>query len=137
MWLMSLQVLAGGMHMPAMHGRLFWQTMPQAPQLTASVWRFTSQPLPGLLSQSANPTLHLPTPHWLIWQPPVPLATPGHTLPQAPQLPASLPRSTSQPSFMLPLQSLKPLAQPPSTQFAFTQLTTTWAGAAQALPQPP
>src|SRR5262245_48469700 len=81
-------------------------TLPQAPQF-CTVARFTSQPSPAMLLQSANPKLqaraHLPKLHTGLA-----LAPPGHTLPQAPQLNRSLDEATSQPSAGTLLQSRKP-----------------------------
>ena len=61
------------------------QTRPQAPQLLTLVVILTSQPLAGLLSQSAKPGLQLATVHVPPLHPAVPLAT-AQTFPQLPQL---------------------------------------------------
>ena len=79
---------------------------PQAPQLTGSVAVGVSQPLPGLLSQSARLAVHtgahtLPTQLLLL------VKLSAHALPQAPQLALLLRVSLSQPLFLLPSQLLK------------------------------
>jgi hypothetical protein len=61
-----------------------------------------------------------------------------HTTPHAPQLSASAPRTfTSQPSVAAPLQSAKPLAQPPTTQRPEAQALTLALGSAHSTPHAP
>src|SRR4051812_22991512 len=126
-------------HAPFTHtGMFIGHFMPQAPQLFASLVVFTSQPSPRLLSQSANPTRHLSNTHWLFthlliapgmlqaWQvqPPLMHTRPcGQTTPHAPQLFLSVPVATSQPSFPLLLQSLKPRSHLVTTHPEFAQPT--------------
>ena len=76
--------LRGAAHAPAAQMRAE-QAIPQLPQLAASVWRFTSQPLAALRSQSARPALQV-MPHRPAVHVRVPPGPPGQTLPQAPQL---------------------------------------------------
>lgn len=82
------------------------QDVPHAPQFVRSVFRSISQPSAADPLQSANPEMqvkpHVPEVHVR-----VALARVGHTLLHEPQV-AGLPRSPSQPSLDIPLQSEKP-----------------------------
>ena len=71
------------------------QTLPHVPQLVV-VEALVSQPLVGLLSQSANPGLHIPTAQALFTQLAAPFWT-VQTLPHVPQDDVVFVRSTSQP----------------------------------------
>jgi hypothetical protein len=75
-------------HAPALHpavalGRAA-QAMPQPPQWATVVCVLTSQPLPGVLSQSAKGAVHMPTAHTPLRHAAWALAT-SQRLPQAPQ----------------------------------------------------
>ena len=65
------------------------QAWPQAPQLWKLAFRFISQPLAGLWSQSAKPALQVSSTQVPLEQPAVPFGK-LHTCPQAPQLLTSL-----------------------------------------------
>ncbi len=80
------------------------------PQCAALVLRFTSQPLVGLPSQSANPCMHT-KPQAPALHTEAALARAGHALPQRPQCDKSLARLRSQPSVSPALQSAKPAVQ--------------------------
>src|SRR5438128_401376 len=73
------------------------QVVPHAPQFLTSLVVSTSQPLAGLLSQSANPGSHLATVQFELTQAAVPCAA-LHFMPQEPQLLTSLVVAISQPS---------------------------------------
>jgi len=79
------------------------QTTPQLPQFTLSLVVFTSQPLPGALSQFAKPGLHTKL-HWLLEHIGVAFWAGAHTVPQLPQLLASEVGFTSQPLPFMPSQ---------------------------------
>lgn len=91
----------------------------QAPQLVALVPRFASQPFTGLLSQSANPAIHV-KPHMPVVQVGIAFAGAWHVLPQLPQF-VVVSRVASQPSTSMLLQSSKPALHVPSVHFAFVQ----------------
>ena len=82
-------------HTLAVQGLLSLQTTPQAPQLLALVNRNVSQPVFGSPSQSAKPAKQT-KPHWPFVQLLVALGR-LQTLPQVPQLLASLPVSEQTP----------------------------------------
>ena len=103
------------LHVPSVHapvtqeafafGRL--HAAPHPPQFERLVFRFVSQPLPPLPSQSPSPGLHDVTPHVLLTQFGVPPAA-GHTFPHVLQLFTSEVVFVSQPFAGFPSQSLKP-----------------------------
>jgi hypothetical protein len=82
-------------HAPLVQVRPTPQALPQAPQLASSVWRFTSQPELGLLSQSAKPEAQAMLQRPVV-QLRVALAPVAQTVPQAPQVAGSLWRSTQE-----------------------------------------
>ncbi len=79
------------------------QSVPQAPQFVALVWRLTSQPSVGSRLQSAKPAVQLPTPHVPATHAAVALGS-EHTRPQPPQFRASVCTFASQPLASLPSQ---------------------------------
>jgi len=86
--------------------------VPQAPQLSVSVWVLTSQPLPGSPSQFWKPATQV---YWqLPSEQPVAAMFGGalavQSKPQLPQFVASVRMSISQPSAP-PLQSARPASQ--------------------------
>ena len=86
-----------------------------APQLFESLAVLTSHPLAALPSQSAYPALQAPITHAPAAHVAAALAK-RHTLPHAPQLFASVPRTlVSQPLLAVPSQSAKPALHPPTT----------------------
>jgi hypothetical protein len=71
---------------PLTHANPVVQIVPQLPQLFASVFRFTSHPFAGFLSQSAKPALQV-SEHTPEEQLPAPFETvPAQATPQVPQL---------------------------------------------------
>src|SRR5947209_3205572 len=64
------------------------QALPQAPQLPGSALRSSSQPLPGLPSQSANPAAQLGEPQVPAAHTPVPLAS-GQAVPSEQGVPSA------------------------------------------------
>jgi hypothetical protein len=78
-------------------------TLPQEPQLRMSVFKSTSQPFKILLSQFANPVLHVMVQAEEV-QDVKPLIPVGQTLPQVPQFWGSEAVSVSQPFARLPSQ---------------------------------
>ena len=94
-------------HDPAVHAAVPPATrhmLPQRPQLADAVRTSVSQPLAASPSQSAKPSLHIPTRHTPSAQPGVPLGI-THGRPHAPQWVLSVRTSTSQPLAALPSQS--------------------------------
>jgi hypothetical protein len=90
-------------------------TLPHAPQLLTSVFRFASQPFDELPSQLPRPAEHDVMPH----TPPVQLAVPpveGHTLPHVLQLLTFVFRFVSQPFDPMPSQLPNPVLHE-GTQF--------------------
>ena len=83
------------------------QALPQAPQCDALEPTAVSQPFAALLSQSAKPPAHEPTPQVPFEQPGAPFATAGQALPHAPQFAMLLAALISQPSVTELLQSMK------------------------------
>jgi hypothetical protein len=98
--------------------------VPHDPQFAASDSVFTQAPL-----QSESPVLHLMV-HAAFEHVPTPPVVPGHSVPQAPQLPASDLRSVQ----AVP-HWVKPAAQA-NPQTPAAQAGVAFAGAVQALPQP-
>ncbi len=82
-------------------------TIPHAPQCDVDVRRFTSQPLPGLPSQSAKPAMHAVR-HAPATQATSALGPAVHTAPHAPQFITFESVLASQPLVLLPSQSPKP-----------------------------
>jgi hypothetical protein len=82
---------------------------PHIPQFAALVRVSTSQPLPGLPSQSAKPALHAPIAHAPAAQVAAALAK-LHARPHVPQWAALVRVSASQPLAALPSQLAKPVA---------------------------
>jgi hypothetical protein len=111
------------------------QVPPHAPQLLKSEETPVSQPLAARESQSANPGVQLPTPHWPATHEGVAFGT-VHVLPQPPQVPTSAAVFASHPSSKSPLQSAKPGLQLPIVQAPPAQAATALGGR-QALPQVP
>jgi hypothetical protein len=74
-------------HAPAAHDAVALgrsaQAMPQPPQWAVLVWVLASQPLPGVLSQSANGAVHAPTAHTPLLHMAIALGT-SQRLPHAP-----------------------------------------------------
>ena len=94
-------------HIPAAHAAVALarlQTIPHAPQLMGEALMFVSQPLTGLLSQSAKPGAHDATPHIPFAQTPAPLAI-THGWLHAPHAAIVDERSVSQPFAVLLSQS--------------------------------
>jgi len=111
------------------------QTWPQVLQLLTLVFRFTSQPLAGLLSQSAKPALQVPMAQVPLLQVAAALAN-VHLVPQALQLLTSVLRLTSQPLVALPSQLPEPAVHAPIVQVLLTQLAAALANV-HTVPQPP
>ncbi len=113
------------------HGR------PHAPQWLASLAKFTSQPLAGLLSQLPKPALHAIETH----APPAHVGIPLvrlQTRPHMPQLRASVAVVDSQPLVVMPSQSASPVAQSvPTMHVPEAQKAVRPVGAAQRLAQRP
>jgi hypothetical protein len=95
-------------HTPAVQTWLLAQAFAHAPQWAALVWRLTSHPLAGCVSQSAYPVLHVPTLHCPDTQVGFAFGT-AQGAPQLPQLSTLVAMSISQPSATLPLQSELPV----------------------------
>ncbi len=106
-----------------------------APQCRASVSMLISQPFATVVSQSANPALHMPTAH-------TPAVHAGAALgavqaiPQTPQFDGSLAVSTSQPFTGLASQLVKPALQDTTLHTPAVQVETLWA-VAQVVPHTP
>jgi hypothetical protein len=116
---------------PAVHAAV------QRPQLRLSVLVFTSHPLAGLLSQLAKPVAQVPRAHVPLLQV-APALAKRQTMPQPPQLLASVPRtSVSHPLDAMPSQSAKPALQPPTTQVPATHAFTLALARRHALPHIP
>jgi hypothetical protein len=96
------------------------QAIAHLPQLFESVFRFASQPLAGLPSQSAKPFAHLAT----VQVPALHAAVAFARLhaPHLPQLLTSVFRFASQPLDALPSQSAKPLAHVPTAHLPALQV---------------
>jgi len=98
------------------------QLVPQVPQLFGSRSVGVSQPLKGLLSQSAQPASHAGATSSMAQRPKeqatavVCRRAPSQTVPQRPQFIGSLWGSTSQPSLGSALQSAKPKSHAPIAQ---------------------
>ena len=102
-----------------------------------SVLVLVSQPFAGLPSQSAYPALQAPITHAPAAHVAAALAK-RHTLPHAPQLFASVPRTlVSQPLLAVPSQSAKPESHAPTTQLPPTHAFTVELGSAQVVPHAP
>jgi hypothetical protein len=110
-------------------------TVPQAPQLRASVPRSVSQPLPALPSQLPRPAAHIARPHIESVHAAVPPMV-THTLPQRPQLRASERVLTSQPFEGSMSQSAKPALQVVMVQRPMVQTPVACEGS-QTRPQAP
>jgi hypothetical protein len=95
-------------------------TVLQVPQWFALVFKFVSQPLAALLSQSPVPGAHV-IPHTPAAQVGVPPAV-EHGFAQALQLLTSFMRLTSQPLDAFPSQSAKPALQVPIVQTPLAQV---------------
>jgi hypothetical protein len=108
---------------------------PHTPQCETLARTSTSQPLAAVPSQSPKPAAqrraHAPAEHT-----PVALGPPAQARPQAPQLPASVPRNTSHPLAGLVSQSAKPASQV-NPQRPAAQVRAALATAGQALPHAP
>ncbi len=123
---------------PATHDALALlnaHTFPQAPQFEVLVRVAASQPLAGLLSQSAKPALHAPTAHRPAAQSGVAFCA-EHALRHAPQFAALVPRSVSHPLAGLPSQSPHPSSQVVNPQRPSRHTPVACIGA-QAMPHPP
>ena len=91
---------------------------PQPPQLFGSVVVSNSQPFAGLPSQSEKPGLQAPSPQALPEHAGSAFGSAAQTLPQVPQLFASVASATSQPSASALLQSSWPKSQAPMARLA-------------------
>jgi hypothetical protein len=108
-------------HVPPEHDDVAFTVLhatPHMPQFFASVWRFVSHPLDGVLSQSAKPELqvsmtHMPIEHLLVAFASV------QAFMHEPQWLTSVFLSTSQPLAALPSQSAKPIAHVSTLQTPF------------------
>jgi hypothetical protein len=110
-----------------------WQTLPQVPQLSGSLWVLAqSAPQQLSLPGQALPTPQGPT-HW----PPEHVSPPGQALPQVPQFCGSVDRLTSQPSPTRPSQSAKPGSQLMMVHAEPEHPGTALAKGPQTTPQPP
>lgn len=109
---------------------------PQAPQWSALVRVFTSQPSATMPLQSANPAKHARMPQTPIAQPGVLFASTPHTLEHPPQLLTSLRVSASQPLASLLSQFSKPGAHSPILQTPIMHVAEPLA-IAHTLPQRP
>jgi hypothetical protein len=115
---------------------LFEHTVPQPPQLFASVTVLISQPsVRLLLLQSAKPALQLPLQSPAA-QVRVDMLLFEHALAQVPQLSALVVRLISQPSFTVLLQFAKPVLQAAMSQLLLTQAGVPF-GVVQLLPHVP
>jgi hypothetical protein len=109
----------------------------QRPQLRLSVLVFTSHPLAGLLSQLAKPVAQVPRAHVPLLQV-APALAKRQTMPQPPQLLASVPRTlVSHPLAGLASQSAKPALHPPMTHVPPVQALTLTLARRHALPHMP
>jgi hypothetical protein len=109
------------------------QALPHVPQCSALVLVLVSQPLPTLPSQLPEPALQL-----MVQAPPPQLGVPfteEHGEPQAPQWAVLMLVLVSQPLALLPSQLPKPVAQLPSVQTRFGQVSAALAKS-QTTPQP-
>jgi len=122
-------------HVRATHERPGPQTVPQAPQPLASVWRLVSQPFIASPSQLPKPAAQV-SPHAPAVQVAVALGPVAHARPQAPQC-AALPRvAVSQPFIASPSQSPKPASQV-RPQRPAAQVGRALASAGHTLPHAP
>jgi hypothetical protein len=111
-------VQAPSVQTPATHDSAAFarlQSAPQAPQFGRLVFRFVSQPSPGIPLQSPSPALQTEMPQTPAMQFGVP-PTAGHTLPHAPQFETVVWVFTSHPFAAVPSQFAKPTVQAPSVQ---------------------
>lgn len=112
------------------------QTLPQAPQLSTSFWRSTSQPFAEAESQSALPLLHVPTWQTPAWQ--ISLAfNKSQISPQLPQLATLLSRLTSQPLVGSLSQFSNPALQAPSAHAPLAQAGSALGRPAHSVPHAP
>jgi hypothetical protein len=110
------------------------QALPQRPQLPVLERVSTSQPLAGLPSQSAKPTLQV-NPHAPAAQNTAAFARAVHTRPQPPQFWRLVLVFTSQPLLIAPSQSPVPAAQAPMAQTPATHTRDPAVGVGHTLPQ--
>jgi len=125
----------GQAHAPAAHVPLAGHARPQVPQFETLVAVAASQPLAALPSQSAKPAAQLATAHAPAMQAAVPLAA-AQARPHAPQLPALVRVSTSQPLAGLRSQSAKPALHAPIAHAPAAHVAAALAKL-QARPQAP
>lgn len=126
-------------HTPIEHAGVLFASIPQTreqpPQLLGSFVVFASQPLASTLSQFSKPGEQRPTRHMPATHAGTPLAT-AHIVPQRPQLPTDVRRSTSQPSAAFMLQSANPsLQRKPHIRAA--HVAVAFGGTGQGFPQRP
>jgi hypothetical protein len=123
-------------HTPAEHTRPAGHAAPHAPQAALSVRVSTSQPLAGLMSQSAKPAAQAVTAHAPAAHDAVALGS-AHARPQAPQWVVAVVTSVSQPLAAAPSQSPKPAAQRPTVHSPAAHPLVAALASAQARPHAP